>query len=570
MKNLKMKLSIRLKLLIPSILVVAIVCVLLVSLLNDRARRAMAQIGTTAAEAAGKGVISSLQPVMVTRIEGEGTHGTNTNAVRKLLIEKAAEYEINNLYILGTDGSKAYYLVDMEETKVGTGYSVNYSVLKPAFEEGKSVLMDQIMRSQSGSIVTAYLPIKLGEQTVGVLGVDYSADMIKASVKENSNLGVIIGLICATVGSLIIFIIVNSVVRNLKKVDSKVYELASNEGDLTQSIDVRSGDETEEIAGNLNTLLAYIKNIMLDISGNADTLGEASNGMVSQLQDAQLSVDEVSSTMSMMSESMEEISATTSSVNDAVGSMGEMIREVYEGANAGLNTTLAVSKNAQNIMQDAQNAQRDVKYKASMMEARLKEKIEKSGEVKRIAGLVEKILEITDQTSLLSLNASIEAARAGENGKGFAVVAEEIGKLAEESSAAASQIQEVNGIVLDGVNDLASEAEEMLNFLNSVTIKGYGDLVSTGEAYNKDMLKLSEMMENFAARAERIQESADAIIESIESVNVAVEESAGGIENVSKMASELAGDMTGIGDIARKNEEIAGQLNQQVNKFKLQ
>lgn len=61
----------------------------------------------------------------------------------------------------------------------------------------------------------------------------------------------------------------------------------------------------------------------------------------------------------------------------------------------------------------------------------------------KISSISEAIAEITEQTSLLSLNASIESARAGEAGKGFAVVAAEIGKLAEESKNSTEEIKSI-------------------------------------------------------------------------------------------------------------------------------
>ena len=203
------------------------------------------------------------------------------------------------------------------------------------------------------------------------------------------------------------------------------------------------------------------------------------------------------------------------------------------------------------------------------MAASVSEKLEKSKMVNEITLLTDKIIEITSQTNLLSLNASIEAARAGEAGKGFAVVAVEIGKLAADSGEAATQISQVSGEVIIAVDELASETSKMLRFMDEVAVNGYGELLATSEDYRKDAENIHEMMERLSHDTETIKQVMDNIRENISEVNIAVEESTKGVVDVSDNTTEFSTNIQDIEQNADVNTNVAAQLEAEVGRFKL-
>ena len=111
-----------------------------------------------------------------------------------------------------------------------------------------------------------------------------------------------IAAICLVVALTIINVIVSAIIRSLRAVDRKIYELVHNEGDLTQRLDVRTGDEMEMIADNVNELLTYIRGIMLNIAANSHHLNGSTGIIASNLSDAETSITDVSATMEQMSD----------------------------------------------------------------------------------------------------------------------------------------------------------------------------------------------------------------------------------------------------------------------------
>ena len=566
------RLTIRAKILIPSIIIVVLVCGLMGYNSYTRFEKSMVRMGVEEADMAATIVADSLDAKLVYKVT-VGSEGTQVyQNLQGDLRKKQKACGIAFLYTLYTDGKKVYYGVDSDEdaAKVGDEFADSYAELEPVFG-GKEYIQDYIDHTEDGDLITVYKPIEDNAgKVVAILGCDYDASSIAAELQKAVAQTLQIGGICLILAILILTIIVSRITKGLMQVNAKIYDLVHNEGDLTQKLDVRSGDELELIAGNVNELLAYIRKIMIGISSGSMRLMSSSRKMVDHLSSADESITDVSATMQEMSAAMEETTSSLNQITEAIDEIYSSVEHIAGNADAGKVSSQEMESRASGANDAAAEGEKKANIETEKMAASLNEKIAKSKSVEQIEILTSNIIEITEQTNLLALNASIEAARAGEAGRGFAVVADEIGKLAGNSADAAAKIRQVSAEVIQAVDELAEGSQQMIEFVRNSTEEGFGGLVATSENYATDANAMRAMMEQFAQTAEELRSTMDGIRESISAVNIAVEESAKGIAGVSESSVQLTGNVNDIQSEASDNNGIAEDLATEVGRFKLE
>ncbi len=574
MKQKTRRLSIRTKILIPTNLLMLAICVILGVSAYRSINTGMVSVGVEEARMAGKVAVSVIDGDLVSELTPGCEETEGYQALLTSMREVQKGFGIAYLYTLYTDGKQVFYGVDTDESelqaKVGQTFEKSYEQLKGTFA-GEDFVQDYIDHSEYGDVISIYMPVRNSEgQIVGAIGCDYDASNIVKKLNGTVEEVIIITLICMVFALILLNVIVGPIMGNLRRVNQKIYDLVHSEGDLTQKLEITTGDEMELIANNVNTLLEHIRGIMLNIAANSKQLQASSQNVVENLSKAEMNITDVSATMEEMSAAMEETSASLNQVNDAVENVYESIGTISDSAGEGKASSYKIMEKAAEIYDKAVEEQSGAKQQAQEMAAEVNEKIEKSKAVEQISILTSNIISITNQTNLLSLNASIEAARAGEAGKGFAVVADEIGKLATNSAETAVQIQQVSAGVIEAVNELAKKAGMMLEFMDETAMKGYEKLLETSGSYRNDVGEMNRMMQSFADESDQVKISIDQIKESISAVNIAVEESAKGITNVTEMAVDLTGSVGDIENEANSNMNVANQLNEEVNKFKLE
>lgn len=566
--------SIRWKILIPATFLIIAMCVVIGLNAYLRVKTGMIQLGVEEAQMA-----ASIAGFVINGDElssvGTGFEDTEEYQDNRTALKQVQDLcGIAFLYTLHTDDNvHLYYGIDTDDSagqrSPGDVFEGEYAEFADVFA-GKEYVQDYIDETTDGSLISAYLPIKDSSgKVVAILGCDYDASYVVGRIDGARNSIFQISGICLVIVLLILNIIVNRIMKSLKKVDCKIYDLVHNEGDLTQKLDISSGDELELISENINSLLEYIRAIMLNISHNSAQLGTSTGTIAESLISAKDNISDISATMEQMSAAMEETSASLYQVDESVAHITQSIGSISEKASGERNAAAEILQKVQTIYETAETDRLKAERQAAEMSQNMDERIRRSKAVEQINILTTEIINITDQTSLLALNASIEAARAGEAGRGFAVVASEIGALADNSARAAAGIQKVSKEVIHAVNELASESEQMIRFMNETAMAGYEILLDNSLNYKNDVSHLSETMSGFADESLDLNRNIDSIKEALDAVSIAVEESAKGVVSVTEMASDMSMSMESIKGEAESNKEVAGKLEGEVRKFKL-
>ena len=567
------RLKIRSKVLIPVVLIILATCISLGAVAYIIADWAMMNTGKEKSHMAATIASSMIDGDRIHQINGD-SRGTaiyeNTlNQLREIKEQCGLLY----MYTIYQENGNLFYGVDTDtsanQLQAGDPYD---DEAEPVLEALKGVdyTRDYIVSNEYGNLISSYVPIYDSQGAiVAVLGCDYDGtDVMKQlDIITYICIGCTVGFVLLSI--VIIYIFVSRITKNVVRINDKIFDLVNNEGDLTQKLNIRSGDELELIADNVNALLEYIRTIMINISNNSSTLKESSEIVSDNIKSAEVNITDVSATMEEMSAGMEETSASIVEINDAIHEVYNAIDAINDKASTSTEKAYSAMEKANEIYENSIEAQDSAKTKTESMSQQVTDKIEKSKAVKEIEELIDSILNIADQTNLLALNASIEAARAGEAGRGFAVVADEIGNLAQDSATAATRIRQVSEQVVEAVEELAQVSEEMITFMDETTMGGFTQLQKTSYSYKEDIQLMSSTMQDFTASCEELKANMDNIKDSIEAANIAVEECARGIGSVSEISMDLTMSIGDIQDKADGNKEIANMLNSEVNRFKL-
>ena len=337
-------------------------------------------------------------------------------------------------------------------------------------------------------------------------------------------------------------------------IDDKTFNRKDELGAIAKS-SAELRDKLQEVIKVTKDLSEEVSKSGASLSSSAETASQVADQVASAVEDISRGAISQAENVEDSMNNTNELGDSIEEITDSIEGLTTAATEMLTGADRTVETLSLLMDKNENVMTSMQNINDQIRLT--------------NDSVKEIADASNIITSISEQTNLLSLNASIEAARAGEYGRGFAVVAAEIGSLAEQSKQAAVSINKI-------VENLVGESEksvETIEQLNADVTEQNAHLTNT----KADMDAVIENVNNVESSTKMISEkihllnglkkSFGAIIEELSAIS---EENAASTEETNASMEELNSTFAVISDAAGDLREMAETLNEKMGYFTLE
>lgn len=345
--------------------------------------------------------------------------------------------------------------------------------------------------------------------------------------------------------------------------------LAASSGDLSQEVHIHKGnDEIRELGLAFHHMMSNLRNMVSEIESNVQITNQSVNDLTEASQQAAQQIEMITRTIEHISDgakrqadvakenlqSIEKLSQVAATVDEQSMLSKQLSERMVHDLKQSTDVVQSLVDGMHRLVQQNEESIQAVK--------RLEKNAAEIGDISKVVG------EIAEQTNLLALNASIEAARAGEHGRGFSVVAEEVRKLADQSAQA---VMAINGHIEEMQNQVKQVVERIERQVHIASTES-----KKGDDTTKALATISSSIFNVVQAVDEITEMVKAQLTSMQSTVEEAEvmlaianDTMEGSQEVFATSEMQAAVMQQIAAAAQQLRVQAGQLQEQIHKFRL-
>ena len=410
-----------------------------------------------------------------------------------------------------------------------------------------------------------YMPIKANGETIGMAFAGELQSNINGAINNIEISFLTAAFLLMVIFSGITLLFSRGLLKSFKAVSVNVNALSR--GNLEKQEEQESFvkemsallKETDSMQRNLSETIGKVKDVSQDLTENVSEVTKMSESSAGRAMQISTAMEELSRATVGMAENVQDINEQMLEIGNCVNDISERIECLSQSAENILQTNNTAKVSMDLIMN---NSEESVDAVADIE----KQINETNNSIAQVDQAVELILSISQQTNLLSLNASIEAARAGAFGKGFAVVAEEIRRLSEQSAEGAEMIKNLAGTITEKSGRSVQLAQKV-HALISLEQKNIAETQKKYEELSDEINRSVSDIRLIADKTEHLSLYKENVIDNVQNLSAISEENTASNEEVNANVSEIMSKVQTINENCEKMNEMAHELERSVSYF---
>ncbi|GIM45629.1 putative methyl-accepting chemotaxis protein [Collibacillus ludicampi] len=477
---------------------------------------------------------------------------------------------------------KLQYLSDVvNQVKIGqkgfvyllakTSKVIVHPTMKPG-TEAKGYEAEALSKQDAGAIhdvvdgQSKYIDFITNETTGWKIVASWNADEIDTAASSILHTTMIVIVLSLLVGAIIVWLIIRSITSRFRELNDAAERI--RQGDLTETIQIRSNHEFDQLAESFNHMSESLRTIINQVRETADHVAASSIEL-------RASAEQTSQSTEQVALAIQEVANGTENQTQSAEESARAMEEMAVGISRIAESSSVVSEAASETMHQAEEGNRLVQNTVKQMKS-ISDSVKRSEEsilnlverAKEIEKIVELITHIANQTSLLALNAAIEAARAGELGRGFSVVADEVRKLAEQTAESAKQITHL-------IQETQKDTKTSVDFMGQVKKEVESGLTVAQESERTfarifdSVNRIAGQIQEVAATTKQLSGGSQQVAASVGEMARVSQETAAHSQNVAAITEEQLASMEEIGSSTENLEKMVEELQALIQRFKV-